>query len=467
MDDLPESTKEVRIPINPIDMVIGQDEAISIARIAAIQRRNLLLVGPPGVGKSLIAQAMASLLPRPTHEISVLDNLENPEKPLLEIRAKEDIDAEKKVPRGVSVKPAEIPVFVAERLGFRCKRCSALSKPSLSICSECGADKYKTNSTPFDDIFLGGNQLEDRVYAIRVKDGKEERVLYERNGKGDVIFYDEKSLRTKEYANISRKIIVPLNRNNFVQATGASETELLGDVKHDPYGGHPEVGIRPYKRIIPGAIHEAHEGVLFVDEISNIGKLQRFIFTAMQEKKFPISGRNATSSGASVRVDAVPCDFVLVGALNFGDMDMLLPPLRSRILGNGYEVLLNTVMPENPKTVKRFVQFIAQEVVKDGRIPHADKKAVVKIIDEARRRAKIYDGKDGLTLRLRNLSGIIKLAGDSAIIEGSELIEEQHIEMAIDKAKTIEQQAQGRYGSLWRTSTSDYGVKAPTEEGVL
>ena len=96
-----------------------------------------------------------------------------------------------------------------------------------------------------------------------------------------------------------------------------------------------------------------------------------------------------------------------------------------------------------------------------------DKKAVVKIIDEARRRAKIYDGKDGLTLRLRNLSGIIKLAGDSAIIEGSELIEEQHIEMAIDKAKTIEQQAQGRYGSLWRTSTSDYGVKAPTEEGVL
>ena len=99
------------------------------------------------------------------------------------------------------------------------------------------------------------------------------------------------------------------------------------------------------------------------------------------------------------------------------------------------------------------------------KIPHADKSSS-EIIDKARR-AKIYDGKDGLTLRLRNLSGIIKLAGDSAIIEGSELIEEQHIEMAIDKAKTIEQQAQGRYGSLWRTSTSDYGVKAPTDEGVL
>jgi len=467
LSDLPDSTKEIRIPINPVDTVIGQDEAVSIARIAAVQRRNLLLVGPPGVGKSLIAQAMASLLPRPMQEISVLDNIENPEKPILEIRTKIEIEAERKMPKGVMVKHPEVPVFVAERLGFRCRRCSALSKPQLSICGECGADKYKTNSTPFDDIFLGGNNLEDRVYAIRVKDGKEERVLYERNGKGDVVFYDEKALKTKEYANISRKVIVPLIRNNFVQATGASETELLGDVKHDPYGGHPEVGIRPYKRILPGAIHEAHEGVLFVDEISSIGRLQRFIFTAMQEKKFPITGRNPTSSGAAVRVEAVPCDFILVGALNFGDMDMILPPLRSRILGNGYEVLLNTVMQENPKNIKRYVQFIAQEIVKDGRIPHAGKAAIAKIIEEARRRAKIYDGKEGLTLRLRNLSGIIKLAGDSAILEESGFIEVKHIETAIEKAKTIEQQAQGRYGSLWRTSASDYGVKAPSGDSII
>jgi ATP-dependent Lon protease len=467
LPDLPESTKEVRIPTNPIDMVIGQDDAISIARIAAVQRRNLLLVGPPGIGKSLIAQAMAFLLPRPTQEISVLDNPENPEKPILEIRTKEEIEVERRMPKGVMVKPADIPVFVAERLGVRCKRCGVLSKPALSLCSECGADKYKTNATPFDDIFLGGSQLEDRVYALRAKDGKEDRVLYERNSKGDILFYDEKALKTKEYANVSRKVIVPLNRNNFVQATGASETELLGDVKHDPYGGHPEVGIRPFKRVVPGAIHEAHEGVLFVDELSSIGRLQRFIFTAMQEKKFPISGRNATSSGAVVRVDGVPCDFILVGSLNFGDMDMLLPPLRSRLLGNGYEVLLNTVMPENAKSIKRYVQFIAQEVVKDGRIPHVTRAAIVKIIEEARRRAKIYDGKEGLTLRLRNLSGIIKLAGDSAILEGSEFIEPKHIELAAEKAKTIEQQAQGRYGSLWRSSTSDYGVKSPPEESII
>ena len=45
----------------------------------------------------------------PTHEISVLDNLEN-QKTIVGDKGERDIDAEK-VPRGVSVKPAEIPVF--------------------------------------------------------------------------------------------------------------------------------------------------------------------------------------------------------------------------------------------------------------------------------------------------------------------------------------------------------------------
>jgi ATP-dependent Lon protease len=265
---------------------------------------------------------------------------------------------------------------------------------------------------------------------------------------------------------MGRKVIIPIDRNTFVQATGASETELLGDVKHDPYGGHPEIGVKPYKRVIPGAVHEAHEGVLFIDEISSLGRLQRSILTAMQDKKFAIIGRNATSSGASVKVDGVPCDFILVAALNFGDMETILPPLRSRILGNGYEVLLNTLMPDTPQNVKKIVQFIAQEIVKDGRIPHADRTAIARILEETRRRAKELDGKTGLTLRLRNLSGVIKLAGDMTILENSKIITKKHVEMAIEKAKTIEQQAQGRYGSLWRTTSSDYSTK-PAEDYTI
>jgi len=46
-----ESTADVTIPADPLARVIGQDEAVNLARVAASQRRHFLLVGPPGTGK--------------------------------------------------------------------------------------------------------------------------------------------------------------------------------------------------------------------------------------------------------------------------------------------------------------------------------------------------------------------------------------------------------------------------------
>lgn len=79
------TTAEVLIPSDPIDRVLGQEEAISLAKIAASQRRNLLLVGPPGTGKSMIARAISMNLPKARSEIRVSHNPENPERPFLEI----------------------------------------------------------------------------------------------------------------------------------------------------------------------------------------------------------------------------------------------------------------------------------------------------------------------------------------------------------------------------------------------
>jgi lon-related putative ATP-dependent protease len=122
----------------------------------------------------------------------------------------------------------------------------------------------------------------------------------------------------------------------------------------------------------------------------------------------------------------------------------LLPPLRSRITGNGYEVLLKTYMEDNEQNQRKMVQFIAQEIVKDGRIPHANSEAIQAIINEARKRAKMIDDAAALTLRLRGVSGIIKLAGDIASVEGSEFIEKKHVEVAVKRGKTIEEQMNER-----------------------
>ncbi|HLD76043.1 MAG TPA: ATP-binding protein, partial [Candidatus Norongarragalinales archaeon] len=91
------STRDVPIPKDPLAQVIGQIEAVKIASIAAKQRRNLLLVGPPGIGKSMLAQAISYHLTLPTEEISVIHNPENPERPFVEMKNQQDALREKRL----------------------------------------------------------------------------------------------------------------------------------------------------------------------------------------------------------------------------------------------------------------------------------------------------------------------------------------------------------------------------------
>ena len=69
------------------------------------------------------------------------------------------------------------------------------------------------------------------------------------------------------------------------------------------------------------------------------------------------------------------------------------------------------------------VRFVAQEVVRDGHIPHFDESAVEEVIREARRRA----GRKGhLTLKLRDLGGLVRVAGDVAHSEGASVTTAEH-----------------------------------------
>ena len=466
------STAEIPIPKDPLAQVIGQDEAVKIAKVAASQKRHLLLVGPPGTGKSMLAQAMALHLPKPTEEIAILHNPEQPERPFVEVRNVNQVRKEEKIAealKGKTVAPAAVPSFVAERLGFRCRRCGRLSRASEASCPNCGADKK------FESVFgniiaedaYASDKLGKRLSTTRVlDDGREEVIVYERQGE-EILILDQKTLEKMDAVKKKRprKIIVPFNRKTFVVATGASETELLGDVRHDPYGGHQGIGTQPYLRVVPGSIHESHQGVLFIDEISSMQYSQRYLFTAMQEKKYPIVGHNPQSAGASVRVDDVPCDFILVAATNINDLPGILPPLRSRIIGNGYEVLLESWMPDSEENRDKIVQFLAQEIRKDGKIPHASKEAVDEIIAEAGKRAKQWDGQDNaLTLKLRELSGIIRLAGDFAFANGRDLISRDDVLLAFKRGRNVEEQLQDKYGSVWKAGASELAREKKTHQ---
>jgi ATP-dependent Lon protease len=466
-----ETTQDIKVPADPLERVIGQDEAVRLARIAASQRRHFLLVGPPGTGKSMIAQALSLHLTRPTEEIRVVHNPENPERPFVEVRGIDEVEKElesKGYAEGEYIDPKEAPVNVAERLGYRCSNCGTYSSPKEGFCPKCSRAKVaqmkSSANNPFGDLFSGlvevtmGQMVgRERVTTTRKRFGKEEVVVFERAGEMIKVLDQPALEKRRELEKESpKKVIVPINRNPFVLATGASEVELLGDVRHDPYGGHPQLGTQPYDRVIAGAIHSAHQGVLFIDELPHLGHLQRFILTAMQEKRFPIAGRNPQSAGASVRVDSVPCDFIFVGACNIQDLPHILSPLRSRINGGGYEVLVETVMPDTEENRVKLAQFVAQEITMDAKIPHASRESVMLIIEEAKKRAKSIDNRDkSLTLRLRELGGLIRAAGDVAVTESATTIEARHIAEALKRARPVEEQIKERYGSYMGAVSSD------------
>ena len=105
-------------------------------------------------------------------------------------------------------------------------------------------------------------------------------------------------------------------------------------------------------------------------------------------------------------------------------------------------------MPDTERNRLRLIRFIAQEVRNELKkssgkaIPHFDKGSIALILKEAQRRA----GRRGkLSLRLRELGGLVRIAGDLAAEEGSDLTGPEHVTRARMIAKPLEQQVADRY----------------------
>ena len=395
------SSEDIEVPPLLIDQVIGHEESIETIKKAAKQRRNILLIGDPGVGKSMLAKGMAQILPHETlQDILIYPNGEDSNHPLI-----------RTVPAGEGKKIV-----------------------NSTKASTKGYEEKKTIITMFAIaavVFIGfmyGRLLEAIIAAALIL-----LISIQIKPKNTV-------LSPKLLVNNEEKRFAP-----FMDATGAHAGALLGDVRHDPYqsGG---LGTPAHERVESGMIHKANRGVLYIDEIGTMsGKTQQELLSAMQEKEYAITGQSENSSGAMVRSQAVPCDFVLVASGNIQVLEGMHIAMRSRIRGYGYEVFMKDSMDDTEENRKKLVQFVAQEVKNDGRIPHFSTKAIDEIILEAKRRS----GKqDALTLKLRDLGGLVRSSGDVAIEKGAKVVKAEHVVEAKKFARTLEQQMADRSISM-------------------
>jgi Lon-like ATP-dependent protease len=407
-----ETTKDIAIDPKVVNQVIGQDEAVEIIKKASEQRRHVLLIGEPGTGKSLLGMALAELLPKEKlMDIVAFPNPHDENQPLirtmpagsgreLSLRARIEAASMFKNQNFIFL----IIVFVISLIPFWLWKTGKISDVIF-------AASIITTSVAFIGVIFAMN-LGKRMGGERIQ---VPRVIVDNYDKKQAPFFD---------------------------ATGAHAGALLGDVLHDPFqsGG---LGTPAHERIVAGMIHKAHMGVLFVDEIATLQPhTQQELLTALQEGRYPITGQSERSAGAMVRTEFVPCNFILVAAGNMETLKHMHPALRSRIRGYGYEIYMKETMPDTPENRQKLAKFVAQEVVKDKKIPHFTKDAVDAIVEEAKRRA---NRKGHLTLRLRELGGIIRAAGDLASEEKAKFVEREHVLAAKKIARTLEQQIADKY----------------------
>ncbi|MDE1880691.1 MAG: ATP-dependent protease LonB [Euryarchaeota archaeon] len=400
------TTQDVEVPARLLDQVIGQDDAVEVAKKAATQKRHMILIGEPGTGKSMLARSMIDFMPKePLQDILAYPNAEDPNEPKVRVvpaaKGKEIVAAQK--------------LAAAQKKENRALGFLALGVLLIAL----DVYVFLLDRSVIDLILIGLFSL--FIFMMLL------------------VFVRVASAKPDSSEVVAKLLIghATDEKPPFVDATGAHAGALLGDVKHDPYqsGG---LETPPHDRVEVGAIHKAHGGVLFVDEIHLLKpESQHALLTALQERKFPIVGQSERSAGAMVKTEPVPCDFILVAAGNLDSVQEMHPALRSRIRGYGYEVYVKSTMPDTVANRQKLVRFVAQEVLKDKKIPHFHRSAVAEILREAQRRA----GRAGqLTLRLRELGGLIRVAGDIANSEGAKIVEADHVLRAKKASRSLEQQ---------------------------
>jgi len=198
------STKEIKVSSKIYENVIGQDIALNLIKKAAKQRRNILLIGSPGTGKSLLGQALAELVPKEKLvDIIALPNQTDENTPII-----------RTLPKG-QAKQLIAKAKLKAAVSF--KNQTWLMLGLVIVISLLPYYFWKIGE--ISDVIYAASMITGMVFVIGI-------ALFINIGR-----------RTKQNQHQIPKLLVDNSDKTkapFEDATGAHAGALLGDCLHDP-----------------------------------------------------------------------------------------------------------------------------------------------------------------------------------------------------------------------------------------